>query len=280
MSNKKTKKVVRKIQKKKTLLITIGLLLCACLTLVLIFKTNSLSTDFYKIVDRTKSIEKEKKIDEQGVETIAWLRVQGTNIDTPIVNYDNNKSISSLEKENYVWNEDTTDEHYNQIKIKGHNILNLSSNPEIGVKYYTKFEDLMAYTYKDFVEKNKYIQYTSNGKDYIYKVFAVLYEKSYNLDLYHTGNYTKKEMREYLDFIEEKNLYDFDIEVDENDKIICLVTCTRMYGINKKQQFMVVGRLLRENEKVKNYDVKETAKYKEIEKIMKGDNQNENEQAA
>ena len=227
--------------------------------------------NIYKVEDRQKEIKKEQKKDEEGIETVAWLRVQGTMIDTPIVAYEEGKDLSYLDKEDFLWTEAKTAEYKNQIKIMGHNILNLSATPEIGVNYFTKFEDLMAFTYEDFVKENKYIQYSIGDKEYVYKVFAVLYDKSYNLDLYNTDNYSTEEMADYIELVESKSLYDFDIDVDASDDIISLVTCSRLYGVDQKRQFVVVGRLLRDNEKMTNYSFETTEKYEEIQKLMKGE---------
>lgn len=275
MRSKKKKLTIKQSRRIKVLLLSTGLLICCYISLTLLIGLNLSKNNFYKIEKRINDIAKEKKKDEEGIETVAWLRVQGTSIDTPIINYEEGKDISYLEKEDFLWNETSGEEHYNQVKIMGHNILNLSATPEIGVEYFTKFEDLMAFTYEDFVKDNKYIQYTVDGKNYIYKIFGVLYEKGYNLDLYHKGNYTLDEMRDYLKLVKEKSIYEFDVDVNEEDEIICLVTCTRMYGVDQKRQFVVVGRLLRNGEKIENYSVKITDAYKEVQKVMKGETSNE-----
>ena len=81
-------------------------------------------------------------------------------------------------------------------------------------------------------------------------------------------------MKDYIKQIKEASFYDYDVEVLENDKIITLSTCTRFFEGTTKQ-FVVVGRMVREDEKVKKYDVKANAKYKEIKEIMKGDDNDE-----
>ena len=156
----------------------------------------------------------------------------------------------------------------------GHNILNLSKQPKIGMDYFSRFDDLMAFIYEEFAKENQYIQYTIDGKDYLYKIFGVFFEKEYKLDIYHQGDYTEKEMKDYIKQIKESSFYDYDVEVLENDKIITLSTCTRFFEGTTKQ-FVVVGRMVREDEKVKKYDVKANAKYKEIKEIMKGDDNDE-----
>ena len=269
--HKKNKRKLKLNQRTKTLALVTGLLICCCIVLVTLTAMWIVPKNIYKVEDRQKEIKKEQKKDEEGIETVAWLRVQGTMIDTPIVAYEEGKDLSYLDKEDFLWTEANTAEYKNQIKIMGHNILNLSATPEIGVNYFTKFEDLMAFTYEDFVKENKYIQYSIGDKEYVYKVFAVLYDKSYNLDLYNTDNYSPEEMADYIKLVESKSLYDFDIDVDASDDIISLVTCSRLYGVDQKRQFVVVGRLLRDNEKMTNYSFETTEKYEEIQKLMKGE---------
>ena len=77
-------------------------------------------------------------------------------------------------------------------------------------------------------------------------------------------SYVLKKTNLAKELIEEKNLYNFDIDVDENDKIICLVTCTRMFGKDDSRDFVVVARQVREDESLINYDVEETNTYKQI----------------
>lgn len=269
--HKKNKRKLKLNQRTKTLALVTGLLICCCIVLVTLTAMWIVPKNIYKVEDRQKEIKKEQKKDEEGIETVAWLRVQGTMIDTPIVAYEEGKDLSYLDKEDFLWTEAKTAEYKNQIKIMGHNILNLSATPEIGVNYFTKFEDLMAFTYEDFVKENKYIQYSIGDKEYVYKVFAVLYDKSYNLDLYNTDNYSTEEMADYIELVESKSLYDFNIDVDASDDIISLVTCSRLYGVDQKRQFVVVGRLLRDNEKMTNYSFETTEKYEEIQKLMKGE---------
>lgn len=269
--HKKNKRKLKLNQRTKTLALVTGLLICCCIVLVTLTAMWIVPKNIYKVEDRQKEIKKEQKKDEEGIETVAWLRVQGTMIDTPIVAYEEGKDLSYLDKEDFLWTEAKSAEYKNQIKIMGHNILNLSATPEIGVNYFTKFEDLMAFTYEDFVKENKYIQYSIGDKEYVYKVFAVLYDKSYNLDLYNTDDYSTEEMADYIELVESKSLYDFDIDVDASDDIISLVTCSRLYGVDQKRQFVVVGRLLRDNEKMTNYSFETTEKYEEIQKLMKGE---------
>lgn len=272
------KKNMKNNQRIKSLVLAAGLLICCCLVLMLLITLSN--NQVYKIDSRVSSVAKEKKKDKQdaGYETIAWLTVQGTNIDAPIVNYQKPTGLDSVDKSNYLWNNNPNEEFFNQVSISGHNLLNLSANPEIGLDYFSRFDDLMSFVYEEFAQDNQYIQYTIDGKDYIYKIFGVFFEKSYNLDLTSSDNYSKKELKTYINKVKESSFYDYDIQVDANDSVITLTTCTRMFGTGDSRNLVVVGRLLRDNEKTNNYGVKANEKYEEIKKVMKGDEQDEKTQ--
>lgn len=276
MKKKKIKLTKKQSQRIKTLVLTTGLLICCCIVFTLIFALNIFGTSIYKVDSRVRNIAKEQKNekDNTGYETIGWLKVQGTKIDAPIIGYEYVTDLAHVEKDDYLWNNNNKEKLFNQVVISGHNIMNLSNTPKIGEKYFSRFDDLMAFVYEDFINDNKYIQYTVNEEDYVYKIFGVFFEKDYKLDLNHKENYTKEETKDYIKQINESSIYDFDVEVDENDSLITLTTCTRIFGKNNQKQFVVVGRLLRENEKMDNYKVTANDKYKEIKKLMEGDDDN------
>ena len=272
----KLKKLSKKnSQRIKTYVLVTGLLICCCIVFGLLFLINNIDKSTFTIESRVKAIAKEQK-KEKNLEygTIAWLRVSGTNIDTPVISYDKITALDNVDKIDYVWNSNNQEKIFNQVAISGHNILNLSSKPLIGKEYFSRFDDLMAFVYEDFVAENKYIQYTVGGEDYVYKIFGVFFDRTYNIDLITEKDYTEEEMKIYLEQIKELNIYDFDIDVDETDKLITLTTCTRMFGQFDKRQLVVVGRQLRENEKMNNYESKANKNYEEIRKIVEGDETN------
>lgn len=265
----------KKNQRIKIFALAIGLLICCCILLFLLLYQHFWSKAIYKVDSRVKNITKEKKKDQENYQTIGWLRVQGTNIDTPIIGYKKDGIEIPVEKENYLWNEINKEKIYNKVNIMGHNILNLSANPQSGLDYFVRFDDLMSFVYTDFVEENKYIQYTVDGQDYIYKIFAVYFDRQYNLDLHHEGNYSNKKIKEFIKKVKEESIYDFSVDVSENDRVISLITCTRMFGTDTSEELVVVGRMVHDNEKLSNYTVKENNNYKKIEAVMKGDEVNE-----
>ena len=273
------KKKLTKKQKRQ-----LARLVLACLAFILIvsipvglivFFTNDSSSSTFKTVDRVKNIKKEKKKekDANGYATIGWLRVQGTKIDTPIIRYDSIESMDNVNKDDYLWNEYPEEKIQKRVNIQGHNVLNLSKNPEVGLDYFTRFEDLMSFVYLDFAKENQYIQYTVDGKNYLYQIFAVYFDEIYNLDLYNPDEYKDEEVADFIQRSLDKSLYKYDVEVNKDEKVISLITCTRMYG-NDKKQFLVVGKMIDSNSKTTNYDVKESSNYKEVKNLMKGVDEN------
>ena len=218
--------------------------------------------------------ESKKKDDKKEYETIGWVKVQGTNIDFAVLGDHDVSDEIPVNLKNFAYNLENKEKLLNKVNIMGHNILNLSSTPKVNSKNSTRFEDLMSFVYYDFAKKNKYIQYTVDGKDYLYKIYAVDFVESYTINIYPKGNLHDFELNQYIKDYKENSLYNYNIDVNENDKLISLMTCTRFYG-DGYYSFVVNGRLVRDNEKIDNYKVEESKKYKEVKKILKGDEKND-----
>lgn len=256
---------------KKEIIIPILVIIFIILSLIYI-KTNKI--EIYKIEDRTNNIIEEQKADTDMYKTIGWLRVQGTTIDSQVIHYSDKYDESFINK-SYVWNISDSEELENRTVIIGHNLLNLSATPGVNKPKYTRFDDLMAFIYYDFIKENKYIQYTIGNKNYLYKIYAVTSSINYPRASEATSyNLSREERSEYIKKVEEESIYKLDVDVNGDDNLITLITCTRMYGESYHSSFIVEGRMLRDGEKVTDYTVSKTDNYKKIEKLMKGDEQN------
>ena len=183
------------------------------------------------------------------------------------------EGMEEVNKEDFLWNEYPEEKIQKRVNIQGHNILNLSAKPEVGLDYFTRFENLMSFVYIDFAKENQYIQYTVDGKNYLYQIFAVYFDEVYNLDLYNPNEYSDEEVEAFIQRSLDKSLYKYDVEVNKDEKVISLITCTRMYG-NDKKQFLVVGKMIDSNSKTTNYKVEENSNYKEVKNLMKGVDEN------
>lgn len=252
-----------KLKYLKIIIYTI-LIALAILTITILFKS------YYKVENRTRKVNGCKEFDK--VKPLGWLRVQGTNIDFPIVYY-NDLDVTDPKYE-LGWNYSEDRKLTKKVTIFSHNVLNVSSTPLIADKNHKRFEQLLSFIYTDFVKKNKYIQYTVGGKDYLYKIYGISFQEEETLDYLNT-NINKEEEKKYIDKVINDSYFKFDVDVKETDHLITLVTCTRFFGNTTKYSFVVDARMVRKNERIKNYKVTENKSYKKIKKTLEGDVEDE-----
>ncbi len=186
---------------------------------------------------------------------VGWIRVQGTNIDYPVI-YESWQAMKG--DTDYTWVEHRPAEGENRLVIYGHNIRNISNQPLINDDSLIRFESLMSFVYEDFAKNNLYIQYSHDNQDDIYLIYAIGFVGDEE-----KGKVTESssETLEYIRNAKENSLYNYSVSVDENDELLSLITCTRFFGLNGKKQFRVDARKIRENEKIDGYKVEKTANY-------------------
>ena len=273
MSKKKKRKVLKY---ERYLLLVIGFLIVS-LVVLLSHSFMKNKDPIFKVESRVSQLQEEMNKETQGFVNMSWLKVQGTNIDLPIVRslVKDSSEKYPVQIEKFGWTMEPDDNYHNVVNLMGHNIFNLSANPTISEDSFHRFEDVMAFVYEDFAKDNKYIQYTIDGEDYIYKIFAASFVYPLDVELLPTGDYTESQVKDYIKFVKENSIYDYDVLVNSNDDLIAVITCTRMFGTDGTSDFMIVGRRVHENEALDNYKVSKNDNYKRVEKVMKGDDVNE-----
>lgn len=273
MSRKKSK---RTFFRKYLLLLFV---LCFLLILFLIFtliKTFFVNNETYYVSNsRVEKIKENRKKDADDYRTIGWIQVQGTNIDAPILKGVDRTFNYPVELENYGWTVNVDDTYHNSVTVFGHNIFNLGPSPKLSSDNFKRFEELMNFVYYDFAKENKYIQLTMENKEYVYKIYAVSFLYSYEVNAFPQGDYTKTEMTDHIKKLKENSIYDYDIDVNTSDNLISVVTCTRFLGTDAYRNILISGRLVREKEKYNDYSVKKNGNYKKIEEVLKGDGNDE-----
>lgn len=263
------KKNIKRRNKKMVYLLLVvlcglGLLLLFCFSF---FEKKSQFT----IESRTDKL-KEKKNDKY--KNIGWIRVEGTNIDMPIV-YSSSDEELPVTEEGYSWTLNEEEKLYDYIKIYGHNIFNLSATPKKESKLFKRFEELMAFVYYDFAKENQYIQLTLNNEEHLYQIFSVGIIEYKDISKISPGNYSDKDLKNNIKFFEKESIYNYNISVDSEDKLISLITCTKMYGTEEDVQMIITGKKV--NNKKRNLEkVVKNNNYKKVEKSLKGADTNEN----
>ena len=247
--------------KKKWIFILVGVILIAFVLVVRIYRP------VYQVKDRTEKLEKFRSVEKQ--KAMAWIRVAGTNIDLPVMYYDIVEDISDPTYD-IAWSYTNDKTLPDKSTVFSHNVLNVSSNPLIGDKNHRRFEQLMAYIYYDFAKDNQYIQYTINNKNYLFKIYGVSFVQTDEIES-DSSNRTKEELKKYIQDVKKDSYFQYHTDVDSQDKLLSLVTCTRFFGSDTSYSFVVDARLLRKNERAGKSKVVEKDNYKKIRKIMEGE---------
>lgn len=156
-------------------------------------------------------------------DTVSWITVDNTNINYPVVktsnndfylNHDFNKTTDSngWTFMDYRNNPDMSND--NTI-FYGHNLLNKTSFGSIS----------NLFTEKWFRKSNhNIIVITASGR-YVYQIFSVYYSEPVT-DYLQTNFSYKDQYLLFLNDLKSKSKFNFNIDMNENDKIITLSTCT------------------------------------------------------
>lgn len=194
-------------------------------------------------------------------DTIGYLRVPGTSIDTVVVQCDEDNGMTGSYK--YLKND-----FYGEFTKYGNVFLDyrcgkytLSTNTilyghttEDGQQV---FYDLAKYEDPEFFKAHPIVEYSTLYNNYKWKIFAVFAttvnasdDNGYVFD-YIYPTMTEEDMEGYLAGVRERTLYNTGVDVQPTDKIITLSTCSYIYNTNGRRlttRLVVVARQLREGE--------------------------------
>ena len=163
------------------------------------------------------------KLKEQNNETIAWLKVNNTNVEYPVVKADNNSFYlnHSFDKSqnsagwifaDYRNKFDNTDKN---IVIYGHNMRD-------GSMFGSMLNILNAKWYET-EENTNIILYTENEKC-IYKVFSIY--KIESEDYYIKTEFSNdNEFEKFIETLKKRSIKNFNIDISKEDSILTLSTC-------------------------------------------------------
>lgn len=250
--------------KKKYLFFLLALVIVLLLLIFFLFFFERKRTSDFKIVSEAEKVEEAKRY---GDTVVGWLRVEGTNIDLPLI--ENLEGTNILRDDyDFAWTNSFPDSKSNRPAFISHNIRNLSKNPVVGDDTMFRFEQLMSFIYPDFIKDNQFIEYTNqDGETALYRIYAVSLLED-NQEASYSDTYTKEEQKEYIKKAKEESMYDMDVDVNSGDLLLTLFTCTRFYGFTNDYSFRVDARKLRKGERTTLAEVKTNDNYKVIKDRM------------
>ena len=163
-----------------------------------------------------------EELKQKNSDTVAWLKVENTNIEFPIVQANNNSYylIHNFDKKynvagwifaDYKNKLDGTDRN---IVVYGHNMRNNSM--------FGSLKDVITEEWYNN-EENKYITFVTENDYQTYQVFSVYQIKTE--DYYIKTEFKSNEFTEFIDTITKRSKKYFGINVSKEDTILTLSTC-------------------------------------------------------
>lgn len=232
MRKKKNKKYKKVIFNLIVYIILLFILVYSGIKIFKWYKDKTKGNEIAKQIKDTVMIENEdkeeyainfNKLKEQNNETVAWIKVNNTNIEYPLVkaknndfylnhSFDKSRNLAGWIFADYRNKFDGTDKN---IVIYGHNMKDDSM-----------FGSLKWVINDDWYnnEDNKYITLITENETQVYEVFSVYQiEKE---DYYIQTNFnTEKEFSEFIETIVKRSKKDFNVDVNKEDNILTLSTC-------------------------------------------------------
>ena len=164
-----------------------------------------------------------EELKQKNSDTVAWLKVENTNIEFPIVqannnsyylthNFDKKYNVAGWIFADYKNKLDGTDRN---IVVYGHNMRNNSM--------FGSLKDVITEEWYNN-EENKYITFVTENDYQTYQVFSVYQIKTE--DYYIKTEFKSNEFPEFIDTITKRSKKDFGINVSKEDTILTLSTCS------------------------------------------------------
>ena len=167
-------------------------------------------------------------------DTVGWLKVPNTNIDYPVV-----QGIDNLHYLDYNFNNEKDrngwvfmDYRNEKDELDKNTILYAHNRYSSGVMFGPLMDTLYKKWYTD--PENKYISFDTIYGTYKWEVFS-LYKV--NVDDYgmKIAFDDTESWNEFIKTLKKRSVYDFKVDIGENDKILTLSTCTN----NRNQRMLL-----------------------------------------
>ena len=176
-------------------------------------------------------------LQEINSDIVGWIRIDGTNIDYPVVkSHDNDEYLHTLFDGSWgnagtIFVDCNTADPFNQFNtvVYGHHMKDGSM-----------FENLKNYKDADYALDHGEMELLTPSQDYRLELAAFLNcpsdSKIYDNNI--SGSYRE----DYLKAIKKYAEYTTDVQLTENDKIVVLSTCAYEY---EGARYVIVGKLVR-----------------------------------
>lgn len=218
---------------------------------------------------------------EYNSDTVGWIRIKGTALNFAVVQstksnifyqdigYDKKYShhiwgsgVRKYGDYGVIWASydsvlTSREELSDNTVIFGHNWENISANPRMSDPGDIMMEHIAGYAHTEYAQENPYINFSIDGEDMTWVVVSAFYtedlwanhSKTLNFD-YIDANLTDDQKALFISEIEKRSEFTTDDVLTIDDNFLTLSTCTRAKGSRDDQRFVVVARLVREDEEL------------------------------
>ena len=232
--NKKTKLNIKNIIKIVFLIIFISIMIFTGIEIIKWLKENKESNDIIEDIQDAISINENidtvdkynvnfEELKQKNSDTIAWIKVNGTNIEYPVVKTKNNDYYlthsfdKSYNSAGWVFMD-----YKNKFDCTDNNMVIYAHNRRDGSLFGT-LKNILTEEWQANSD-NFVIPFITENEKAEYQVFSVY--KIEKEDYYITTNFGKyTEFQKFIDKIKSRSIKDFNVEVTTNDQILTLSTC-------------------------------------------------------
>lgn len=231
------------MENKEILKYIITFLICIILSVVIIIgsSTNekkvyvgSYKTQESKPVEYTKVKELQEENNNKDIK--GYLTVPGTNINEPVLQGVNNEyylSHGANKKKNIIGSV------YLDYRVKINegrkNLIYSHNSSSLNVP----FKELEKYYNLDYYKEHQYIFLEDENNKQTYQIFSIFVEtKDWS---YMKIDYTDEEWLEHLNYLKEKSWYDTKVNIEQDDDILILQTCSHHKDYKKyKNKYLLI----------------------------------------
>lgn len=191
---------------------------------------------------------------------VGYLHIDNTNIDTPVVQ--NKGDVDSSEEDFYLrHNFYKSYDKYGVAYLDAYNTGSaLDKNNTIYGHNMTDglaFAQLEKYHTIEGFKESPVIKYSTLFEDYYFKVYAVIITNGTPAgDNNYLFNYiaaffpTDENFEGFIEALDERKLYDTGVDINKDDKLLTLSTCSYEIKQTGMGRLAVIGRLVREGESI------------------------------
>jgi len=193
-------------------------------------KTNDIMENIKDTISVDENIESKDKynvkfeeLKQTNSDTIAWIKVSGTNIEYPIVKTNNNDFYmthsfdKSYNSAGWVFMD-----YENRFDGTDNNMVIYAHNRKDGTLFGT-LRNILTEEWQSN-EENFTIPFITENEKAEYQVFSVY--RIENEDYYITTNFgTENEFQKFIDTMKSRSIKDFNVDVSTEDNILTLSTC-------------------------------------------------------